>query len=369
MASSIRERISKVGSLFFLTVLLPTFVSVVYFGVIASDVYISVSKFVVRSPDKPSASGLGIILKTAGFSNASDEIFAIQSYVVSRDALRTLDGKGSFRKAYSRPSISWFNRFNPTGFFGSFEHLYAYYTSKVSDEFDSTSSISTLTVNAYSPEDAHRINEELLAMAEATVNRLNVRGRADLVQFASTEVADAKKQAQLSALAVSRFRNASGIIDPEKQAAIQLQMISKLQDQLIATQTRVAELRSYAPRNTQIAALETTAQTLRDEIARATGEVAGNTRSLSAKAAEYQRLTLENQVADKQLAAALASLEEARNEARRKQAYVERIVQPNSPDSALEPHRVRGVLTTFLLGLVAWAILSMLIAGVREHND
>jgi capsular polysaccharide transport system permease protein len=39
------------------------------------------------------------------------------------------------------------------------------------------------------------------------------------------------------------------------------------------------------------------------------------------------------------------------------------------PDVAQEPHRLRGILATFVLGLVAWGILSMLLAGVREHQD
>jgi capsular polysaccharide transport system permease protein len=30
---------------------------------------------------------------------------------------------------------------------------------------------------------------------------------------------------------------------------------------------------------------------------------------------------------------------------------------------------MRSILSTFLLGLMAWGILSMLVAGVREHQD
>jgi len=65
----------------------------------------------------------------------------------------------------------------------------------------------------------------------------------------------------------------------------------------------------------------------------------------------------------------MTSLVEAQNEARRKQVYVQRIVQPNLPDSPIEPRRVRGILATLILGLIAWGIASMLMAGVREHKD
>lgn len=35
----------------------------------------------------------------------------------------------------------------------------------------------------------------------------------------------------------------------------------------------------------------------------------------------------------------------------------------------MELKRVRSIFSAFALGLVAWGILSMLLAGVREHQD
>ena len=156
------KRMSRGRMLFAATVIVPTAFAILYYGFIASDVYVSESQFVVRSPDKPTTSGLGVILKTAGFSNAGDEIYSAQSYVLSRDALRALNRNNAFREAYSRPSISIFDRFNPTGLFGSFEDLFQYYRKKVGVEHDSTSSISTLKVRAYSPDDALKFNRQLL---------------------------------------------------------------------------------------------------------------------------------------------------------------------------------------------------------------
>src|SRR5438874_13458822 len=96
------------------TVVLPTLTALLYFGFIASDVYVSESQFVVRSPDKPTTTGLGMILKTAGFSNG-DEIYSAQSYVLSHDALRAINRGNAFNNAYSAPTISIFDRFNPFG--------------------------------------------------------------------------------------------------------------------------------------------------------------------------------------------------------------------------------------------------------------
>lgn len=361
-----RQRLSP---LFLLTVVIPTALATLYFGFFASDVYVSQSAFVVRSPEKPSRGGFGGLLEGAGFSNSSEEVYAAQNYITSRDALRALNAGDRFREAYTQPDISVFDRFNPTGLFGSFEHLYRYFLGKVNVNFDSTSSITSLTVRAFDGRNAYRFNQQLLGLAEQLVNRLNERGRRDLISFAQTEVDEAKADARAAAAALARFRNRSGIVDPEKQAEVQLQMVSKLQDELIATRTQLAELRSYAPANPQVAHLRTRMASLQSQIGAELGKIAGNRRSLAGAAAQYQRLTLESEFADKQLAAAMTSLTEAQNEARRKQAYVERIVQPNLPDSATEPHRLRGILATLILGLIAWGIASMLLSGIREHKD
>jgi capsular polysaccharide transport system permease protein len=370
---AIEKRVSFAGGsrirdrLFIIVVVLPVIASIVYFGFLASSVYVSESKFVVRAPDKPASSGLGIILKTAGFANAGDEINAAQSFAMSRDALRAINRNGAFEAAYSRPGISIFDRFNPLGQHKSFEALYRYFVEKVIVQSDSTTSITTLTVRAYDPGDAFHFNEQLLEISEATVNRLNDRGRKDLLRQAEEEVAQAKANSQAAALALASYRNRSGIIDPEKQAQVQMQMISKLQDQMIAAKTELAQLKRYTPENPRIPVVQTEMGTIQRQIDGELGKVAGSSRSLSSSAVQFQRLSLQGEFAEKQLGAALASLEEARSEATRKQAYVERIVQPNLPDAPIEPRRFRGIFATLVLSLIAYGILKMLAAGVREH--
>ncbi|WP_374282470.1 hypothetical protein [Novosphingobium sp.] len=352
-----------------MTVLIPTLCAALYYGLLASDVYVSQAKFVVRSPEKPTGTGLGVLLKSAGFTNAGDEIYAAKEFVASRDALQSLDKDGTVRKAYGSPAVSLFDRFDPLGLDGSFEALYRYYSKKVAIEHDSASSVTTLTVRAYTPREAQMLNERLLEMAEATVNRLNERGRQDLIRYAQREVDEAQSASRAAALALSAYRNQQGVVDPEKQAAVQLQMISKLQDELISTKTELVQLQQFAPRNPQLEVLRTRVRSLGTQIDEELGKVAGGRKSLSSTAAQYQRLVVESQFADKQLAGAMSSLEEARNEARRKQAYVERIVQPNLPDEALEPRRLRSILASIIVGLALWGVLSMLLSSIKEHVD
>lgn len=361
--------LKRANPLFLAIVVVPTLAATIYFALLASDVYVSQSQFVVRSPDKPATSGLGILLKSVGFSNAGDEIFITHDYVKSRDALRSLNKNHYVERAYGNTSVSFFDRFNRLGWNGTFEDLYHYYQDKVAIEHDGTSSITTLTVKAYNSQDAKRINEQLLDLAEGLVNRLNNRGEFDLVSFSQREVREAEYEARRASQALAAFRNRSGIIDPERQATVQLQLVSKLQDELIASRVQLQQLQALAPENPQVPVLRERIGGLTRQIDAELGRVAGSQGSLSANAVQYQRLALSREYADKRLAAALASLQDARNESRRKQAYVERIVQPSLPDEAQEPRRLRGILAVLVLSTIIWSIVTMLIAGIREHTQ
>lgn len=369
MRSFLRRTSGRVSPLFLLTVVLPTLVATLYFGLFASDVYVSQSQFVVRSPDKPAGTGLGVLLKSVGFSSTGDEVFIAQDYVQSRDALRSLNRDNAVIQAYGDKDVSVFDRFNGFGMNGSFEDLFDYYVGKVGVEHDAASSITTLTVKAFNPHAAQRMNQQLLDLSEALVNRLNNRGEFDLLSFAQREASEAERDARRASQALAAFRNRSGVVDPEKQATVQLQFVSKLQDELIGARLQLQQLQALAPENPQIPLLQTRIAGLSRQIDSELGRVAGSQRSLSAAAVQYQRLSLDREYADRRLAAALTSLQEARNEARRKQAYVERIVHANLPDEAEEPRRLRGIFATLVLGLIAYGILSMLLAGIREHQD
>ena len=129
------------------------------------------------------------------------------------------------------------------------------------------------------------------------------------------------------------------------------------------------QLQKLSPANPNIAALKDQVANLRKTVEQEKTLVTGVNRSLTTKSANYDRFVLEKGFADRQLATALVSLESAKSEAIRKQLYLERLVQPNLPDKAMEPRRIRSVFTVFLLGLIAWGVVSLLVASVREHTD
>ena len=360
----------SINSLGFYTVVLPTLLAGFYYGLIASDIYVSESRLVVRSPQPQAPTGISAVLQGAGFSHPSDDTFIVHDFILSRDALKKLNEQIHLDQAFGSKDVDVLNRFKGLDWWdGSFEALHRYYQKRVSVDVDSSSSIATLKVNAFTSEDAYRINEKLVKMSEDLVNGINERARQDMIRFAAAEVEIAENKAKAAALAVSKYRNLKSIFDPGKQSPLQLQLIAKLQDELIATKMQLDQIRTLSGDNPQIPSIQKRVVSLQEAISQETAKVAGGGHSLSGEAAEYDRLALEQEFASKLLMEELITLEQARNEAQRKQLYLERIVQPGKPDYAVEPRRIRCVFTTFVLGLIAWGILTMLIAGVREHHD
>ena len=354
---------------FLLIVALPTTLAILYYGFIASDVYISESRFVVRSPERPNQLGLGALLQGTALARSQDESYSVQDFMLSRDALRELDQKLHVRQAWSDRTLDGVSRFTGLDWDGSFEALHRYYQKQVNVDYDNASSISVLTVRAFSPEKARDINEALLLMGEHLVNNLNMRSRQDLIEVAQREVATAEERSRNASLALSGFRAHDGVFDPNAQSALQLQGVAKLRDELLATEMQLSDLRRLSPNNPQVATLNAHVAELRRQVGSESERVTGGQGSFSGKSPAYERLVIEKTFADQQLGAAMSGLETARREAERKQLYLERLVQPNLPDHAVEPKRLRAVLTVFALGLILWGVVSLVLAGVREHSD
>jgi capsular polysaccharide transport system permease protein len=352
------------------TVVVPTCVAILYYGFFASDIFISESRFLVRSPQRQAQAGLfGEILQGSGLTHSQDDSYSVHDYILSRDALHVLQAKLDVRKAFTSRQVNPIDRFPGLSWGKSFEDFYRYYGRHVGVEYDSTSSISTLTVHAFTAQDAQRINSLLLQMSEDLVNTLNRRSRQDLIHYAEDEVNLATEQATAAAAALFDYRSKREIFAPDQQAAIQLVSVAKIQEELVATEAQLAQLRKLSPKNPQIIGLESRADTLRHAVGTEAAKVTGANGSFSARAPNFERLTIESTFADKQLGAALAGLESARSEAQHQQLYLERLVQPSLPDKAMEPRRVRSMFTVLLLGLIAWGVVSLLLAAIREHSD
>ena len=362
----------RINKLFLITVVVPTLLSSLYFGLIASDVYVSQSRFVIYNPQSPSTAegGLSSLLQGTALTGGSYGVNAAHAYILSRDALRQLQNTLNVKSMYSSPNIDPINRFGGLVYFDtSFENLYKYYGEIVSDDVDPTSNISTLTVEAYTANDAQRINKALLTQAQHLIAQMNARANLDTVDFYLKQVKSAKNKVRAASLAMAAYRNSAGVFNPAPQSTAQLQLITNLQAKYIKQQIELAETKLAAPANPRIRLLRRSIATIRAKINQQTDKIVGNPNSLATKSVPYERLALDQSFSEKELTADMAALEQARIQAQKRDLYIETIVNPNKPDEALQPKRIRGVLATFVVGLLFWGVFSVILGGIREHNE
>lgn len=359
----------RIDLVFVATVLLPSLLAAAYYGLWASDVYVSESRFVVRSPQRQTSSGLGALLQAPGLGRVQDDTYAVHAFVRGRDSLRELDQQLQLRSAYSSADIDRLNRFPWLDGDDSFEAFHRHVQKHLQIDYDTSASITVLSVRAYSAAQAQALNEKLLQQGERLLTQLNGRSRRDLVELAHKEVLQAEETSKQAALALSGYRADRKLFDPERQGLLQMQGVAKLREELLATETQLAQLRQLSPANPQVSALAARVDLQRRLVANEAARVAGGSTSLTALAPVYDRLLLDKTFADRQLASAMAALDGARAEAARQHLYLERLVQPGLPDRALEPRRVRAVLTVLLFGLLLWGVIRLLIGSIKEHAE
>lgn len=354
--------------LLWLTVIIPTLFSSLYFGLWASDIYISESSFVVRSPrNQTSLSGVNALLQNTGFVRSQDDTYTIQEYMRSQTALNQLQQELPVRDFYQTGDL--FSRFNGLGWNGSQEAFYTYFKRHLTIDIDSISGIATLRVRSFKAEEGQLINQKLLNLGEDLINRLNERARTDTIIFAEQAVGEAENRVKETANALTHYRITNKFVDLPAQSSAQLAIMSNLDSELIRVETQLAQLLSISPDNPQVNALQQRQKSLKQQLAQKSKALSGSENSVATQTADYQRLVLDYELAQQQLTTAITSLNNTRNEADRQQLYLEVISQPSNPDWAKEPQRLYNILATLVIGLMLYGILSLLLAGIREHKN
>lgn len=348
---------------------LPTLLAIAYFGVWAAPRYVSETQFVVRGANAGRMSGLEALFRTFGMSRAVDDANIVQQYMVSRDAVTALDARTPLRPIFQRAEADMLSRFPRPWESDSAEGLHDHYQARVKVVQDANHGLLKLRVETFRAEDSLALARALMQLAEEMVNAVNVRALADAVGFAEKEVAAAERRLVEAQVALTDFRNAALLVDPNKNSATTLDTIGVLSNELNQAMAEIQQLSRTAASSPALPVTQARAEALRARIASERSGLAGDSASLAAKVSAYERLALVRDIADKSLATALLSLEAARQEARRQQIYIERVSGPEAPEISTEPRRLRMMFTVFFVSMMAYAVFWILTVGAREHGQ
>ena len=273
------------------------------------------------------------------------------------------------RGLFNRPEADFLSRYPNLVYDSRTEEFYKYYQTRVGILYDTTTGVTTLMVKAFRPEDAQQVASLLLREGESLVNRLNERAHENAVHEAQVDVELAERRVTAAQDDLLAYRSREILLDPAKTSGALLETQARLQGELSASRTRLAELERASPGSPLRSNLESHIDALNAQIAALGGRLAGGDNAMAPKLSEYEQLMLKRDFADKELASAMGSLEAARAESRRQSTYLDRVVEPNLPDKAEYPKRARNVLIVLLSCAMAYAIGKLLYAGLREHSQ
>jgi capsular polysaccharide transport system permease protein len=352
-----------------LFIALPTLLASLYYFGIAAPQYETEARFIIYSSHggQMQLGGLGQVLGLSeGGNGVTSETFSVIDFMQSHDAVSALQQKLPLVSMFRSPQADLISRLwyaHPTS-----EQLLSYYKGKVTLTYRQETGITTLDVHGYTPQDAYILANTLLSLGEQRVNDYNSRVTADTVQVAQDEVNQAQTRIQKAEDALTIFREQHQDLNPELSGTQGQTLIAALNAQLAQARADLAQMQGYLrPGSPQMITQRNRINALQSEIAAQSGDLTSGHGALAPVLAQYQDLNVQLQFAQQNYTATEAALVTAREDAMKQQLFLIRVVEPNLAQQALFPKRFLMVGTILAGLLVAYGILWLLVAGVREH--
>lgn len=352
---------------FLIMVGLPTLLTGFYYGLVASDVFVSETRYAIRTGEQaPTAGFLASMLGPAATTRAGDDASIVRDYILARDMLDELDRRLDLRGHYTAAGVDALSRLRPDA---TEEDFLEYYRDKVEVEVETGTDITVLRVRAFDAETSQRIAGAIIELSELLVNRMSERITDDTLRFARRELGQAETLIREANEAITRFRNESRSIDPGEETAAVLSIITGLEGQLAAARAELLETESIMhSESVQVKTLQNRVAALTQQVESERARLASEGGSDLARLIDgYAPLLLDQELAQHRYSSALASLEVARADAQRKQRYLIPFVKPALPDEAIEPDRVMNTLIVFFAASLIYGIGALMVASIYDH--
>ena len=363
----IRSRLSPAIKAVLAAVLLPTLLSLLYFGLWASPMYIAEARFAVRGAETSGAAGgLAALLLPSGASVGADA-HIVAEYIQSPDIMEAIDGELHIFRHFSSREYDLISRLAADA---TRDERLSYWNWAVKPSFDPETGVIALSVRAYDPATAQKLAEAVLTKSEALVNAMSRRAQDDAIALAMSEVKTAEQRVSAAQDAMRAFRDRSGMLDPASTAGGLQGIVSQLEGEAVKVRAEIAEASTYMSKDAPaLVGLRARLAAVEKQLASEKLRLAGEARpdSLTSVAGEYEDLQTESEFARQQLVSAMTSLETARVKAEAKSRYVVAFQIPVLPDESLYPRPFLFTAYVFVGALALVGLCSLIIAAVREH--
>jgi capsular polysaccharide transport system permease protein len=341
-----------------------------YWGLIASDRYVSEAHVIIQQTDMPIAQpmDLSTLLGMSSAPNRADQLL-LRDHLLSVDMLLKLDEKLGLREHYSDRRRDPISRMWSIDL--SQEWFHRYYQSRVSVEFDEYAGLLVIRAEAFSPEKAHAITSMLAQEGEHYMNEVAHKLAQEQVAFIEKQVVEIGERVLQSRQAVLAYQNERNLASPQGTAENVFAIINQLESQLTTLKTQRESLVGYLnSRNPSVVEIDLQIAAVKKQITKEQARLTSAERqTLNRAIEEFQRLQMNAEFAQDMYKTSLAALEKARIDAVRTLKMVSVLQSPTHPQYPMEPRRIYNTALFILLTVMLAGIFSLLSTIIREHRD
>ena len=331
--------------LFVVCFVLPTLAGGVYYGLVASDRYVTEAQFAIRpmfgTADKATPDTVGTNAGIPKEMIAQDTLIT-QEYIQSRPMLETIEAQLPIRAWFSSDNVDFLSRFKADK---PIEKFLRYWKRRVSVDIESGTGIMTLSVEAFDPDESLAIARAVLTEAERMVNELGMKPRQDALDESARELKLADERGAAARAAVNALRNREGVLDAVKSNEVTLKTVSelKLSRAKLAIQLAVIQ-RDLGPEARSVIDLKQQVKDFDTNIARIERELASvdpdQKRRLSTALTQFETLESKRTYEEKYREQVRLAYERARILVSQKAEAFAPIVPAIRAESSTEPRRI-----------------------------
>jgi len=341
-----------------------------YWLIFASNRYVSEANVIIRKTDTVGAPSfdLGMLVSGVATVDRANQLL-LRDYLLSVDMLKKLDQSLDLRTHYSSSdhdlvSRMWFQD-------ASLEWFHRHYLRRVEVEFDDFSGVLRIKVQAYNPEMAQAITQQLVQEGERYMNVLGHEMAQVQVNFLVTQVDQAQDRFQKASQDLLNYQNKAGLLSPQATAESINAIVAALEGQRAQLQTQLASLPKTLDRDhPNILMLKQSLRAVDAQIKEEKLKLAtpsGGT--LNKYVEEFYRLEMNVQFTQELYKSSLSALEKGRIDATRMLEKVSVLQSATLPEYPMEPRRLYNTLVTLLLALILAGILKLLKSIILDHVD
>jgi len=347
-------------------ILLPTFISIIYYSFVATDQYFTEAKFSIKSHKDGAEIGLLGTVLGSSMGMADSDSRSVVDFIRSHDAVRLLDQSVHLRDMFRRPEADIVSRLPEKA---TFEDLVDYYLSRITATYDVHSGVTTLQVKTYRPEDSLALSKAILVISENIVNSFNRRAEEDSVRVARAELAFEEKRLIDIQARLRKFQVSNNELDPKSRSGAVQTIVAELEGEVAKETAKLRALETFMqPTAQQVVTQRERVKALQGQVEVQKGRLTGNNASSIVNTLyNYESLKFELNLVEKAYSSAVFSLETARISAQQQQKYVITVVEPHLAQEALYPKRIENILTTLIFSIIIIGILKLIINGIRDH--